>query len=94
MVKQRRRFRSPAAVRQAFFDVLNVAAKHETTGAELKLALGALIPHVVALVRALEFNFAGRGERESLRGGFLGFLFRHGLPSSPSGYTRRARTFL
>ena len=63
--------------------MLNVAREHITTGAELELTLRALIPHIVALVRALEFNFAGGGERESLRRGFLGFLFRHGLPSSP-----------
>jgi hypothetical protein len=72
------------AVRHALFDVLNVAAEHISTGAELELTLGALVPHSVALVRALEFYFAGRGEAESLRCGLFGFLFWHGfLTDSP-----------
>ncbi len=54
--------------------MLLVAAEHDATGTGFKFTLSALISHVVALACALEFNFARRGEAESLRGGLFCFL--------------------
>lgn len=53
--------------------MLHVAAEHVSAGTELQLTLRALVAHVVALIRAFEFHFAGGGETETLLRRLFGF---------------------